>query len=214
MIKYIILLTTLAFGSMSAGEENRFLITGCARSGTLFMTQVLIKCGLKVKHECRAEDGVVSWLMAVDSEKTPYGPPYKAEDYAYIFHQVRCPLKTIASVYSNEPPDSWAFIEEHLPQIHHKDSKLVKCVKYWIYWNKAAEEKALFTYRLEDAEEALAKMSIVLGRELSPEALKLVPKDTNHRLDYIVFYDWKYMEELLPKPLFLEFKKAAVRYGY
>src|SRR5262249_4242348 len=64
------------------------LITGCARSGTTFIADVLWHCGLQVYHEAPGRDGIVSWLMAARDVKTPYGPAYYNYRFKHIFHQV------------------------------------------------------------------------------------------------------------------------------
>lgn len=199
---------------LKAEEQKLLLVTGCARSGTTYIAKVLKHCGLKVSHEKISPDGVVSWLMVVTSDSAPYGPPYVEGAYKHIFHQVRCPLKTIASVYCNEPPESWRYIQKFLPQIKNTDSVLIKCVKYWIYWNLLAEAKAEFTYRVEDTEEALVTMGEILGIYLPPEAAHLVSKNTNHRAAYEHLYSWCELKELLPSKLYWELRELAMRYGY
>ena len=79
-------------------KELDMLVTGCARSGTLYITRVFQKCGLGVKHEnWEPTYGMVSWPMAVNTKDNVWGPPSKDFTFKHIFHQVRHPLKAIAS---------------------------------------------------------------------------------------------------------------------
>lgn len=191
-----------------------FLITGCARSGTTFITAALKLAGLDVKHEAIGTEGAVSWTMTPNATATPWGPPFEEGKYEHIFHQVRDPLKTIASVIVTEPKASWDFIRKFVPEIDPAESKLMKAVKYWIYWNKMAEAKAEMSYRIEDINTAFVEIGRRIGYPLDPEILKLIPKNTNHRASYDYLYSWEELEELLPESLFFELRELAEHYGY
>ena len=215
-IRYLLLGALFLLGPRTgyADEPQRlFLITGCARSGTTFMARVLNRCGLDVGHEGVGGTGTVSWTMAVESSCTPFGPPYKKGNFKHIFHQVRHPLDTISSVYANEPQESWEFIYRHLPQISPEDSKLEKCVKYWIYWNQQAEAKAEMTYQVENLKKALKKIGKRLGVELPRTLARKISKTVNHREDYH-YFSWKEIKQKIPKNLYDELKRQAIRYGY
>ena len=92
-------------------RNKTLLITGCARSGTTFITKFFQLNGYDMRHEREGHFGVVSWPMTADSKRTPWGPGYDRYLFKHIFHQVRHPLKTIASA-KNEPQRSWAFIKQ------------------------------------------------------------------------------------------------------
>lgn len=194
-------------------KKRLVLITGCSRSGTWYITEVLNFCGLKVDHERYADDGCVSWLMAVDALETPYGPGSLGLKFDHIFHQVRDPLATISSVYYTEHPPAWDFTHKYLPEISSSEPLLDQSVKFWIYWNRQAEKKAEWTYRIEDIEEVLPIMGEKLGVYLNPLALKFISKETNHRFLYKKF-TWRDLEKALPRKLFEELQEASVHYGY
>ena len=150
--------------NLNAGGKKRkeleLLITGCARSGTLYITKVLRLNGLAVRHEIHqgSDYGIVSWCMAVDSNKAAYGPPSNRYNFKHIFHQVRHPLKAIASQMT-EGKRSWEFICKQVPHIPMDDPILVRSAKYWFYWNLHAESKAELTYQIERVAEVLPEMS-------------------------------------------------------
>jgi hypothetical protein len=78
-----------------------FVVTGCARSATMYMASILSGLGLRVGHEVvfgpatrgfdgwRAQHGDSSWLAA---------PFLDQIDDALVFHQVRHPLKVVRSL--------------------------------------------------------------------------------------------------------------------
>jgi hypothetical protein len=82
--------------------EPRFVITGCARSGTLFIAEALARLGHACGHEVLytpdtrsvvdfgATQGDVSWLAAPFVRDLPAG--------TVVLHQVRAPLATVRSI--------------------------------------------------------------------------------------------------------------------
>ncbi len=188
------------------------LIIGCARSGTTYMTQVLRANGLDVKHEGDGSFGIVSWPMVAESETSPWGPGAKKFFFSHIFHQVRDPLKTIASA-SKEPMSSWVYICRHCPEIKLDDTPLVKAAKYWYYWNLLAEKKAEWTYRVEDIEAVMDKMGRRLKIKLDKGVLVSIPKNTNSR-NYRVSYTWPDIKAAVSPDLYKKIVKLAKHYGY
>lgn len=194
--------------------QEFLLITGCARSGTLYITEVLKFSGLDIGHECFGKDGCCSWTMAVDSDRSPYGPPTNSTYFIHTFHQVRNPLLVISSVYTTEPQESWEFICGKISEMHCDDTHLMRCAKYWYYWNLAAEKKAEWTYKIEDLDAVYNEMSDRLNYWLDRDALEAVSRTTNHRGDYIHKFTWADLKKELPKELFNNIQKLAMRYGY
>jgi len=202
-----------AANAMPTEKKDRLLlITGCARSGTLFTAYFFNLSGLPVEHEREGEMGTVSWTMAVDDTTTPWGPGSLGYNFKHIFHQVRDPLKTISACVS-EPKSSWRFICKHIGEITMQDSPVVKSAKYWYYWNLEAEKKAEFRYRIEDIENVLNEMSHRLGIPLSLDVLVRIPRDTNHKPRKIT-YTWSDLKIMLDSALYENIVDMAKRYGY
>ena len=206
------------------------LITGCARSGTTYTAKLLQEGGLRVGHERVRRSGLCSWDLAVDPEEGRWHVRRGQYQFAHIFHQVRHPLKTISSVYSTEDGASWNYIRSQLPQILDTDSHLLKCAKYWYYWNLAAEKRAEWTYRLEDLADRFDEFqnrlktngrcftweqAIYLWDDLrvNRDALKCVSKETNTKGKHPEF-TWDDLEKELDSELFFNIRALAVRYGY
>lgn len=128
---------------------KKILIIGCGRSGTTYTSEILKKMGINIGHEIDSEDGIISWYMTVDGIP-PFNLP-KRSSYIFdiIIHQVRNPLKVIASAQTFHV-ESWKYIYAHIPEINKNDSLLIKSAKYWYYWNLLAEKRSMYTYRIED----------------------------------------------------------------
>jgi hypothetical protein len=194
-------------------KKRHLLIIGCARSGTTYITKVLKKCGYKIGHEIIRKDGVSSWQMTVDTKKVPWGNARKGYRFDHVFHQVRHPLKVIASLYPTEPAQSFEFIREHIPEIKQEDSRLTQCAKYWYYWNLRAEAQAELTYCIEELENIWGELEARLGKKLDQAVLGLIPKTTNTR-DICQYYTWKELQQQLEPDLYEKIRTLARRYGY
>lgn len=204
-----------------APKERLCLITGCARSGTQFISQVLRLNGVNIRHERDATTGlfrlngkncISSWVMAADSDTTPWGPGSEGYQFEHIFHQVRDPIKTINSA-ANEPEESWQYIRQFVPEIKPNDSKLVRSAKYWYYWNLLAEKKAEWTYRIEDLDVKFDEMAKRLGVSLDPKTIDKVPHNSNTR-GHNNRFTWDDLKAELSPELYENIVQLAKRYGY
>jgi hypothetical protein len=152
-------------------DKPYFLITGCGSSGTRYVAKVFRTLGLSVEHERKGgQDGLSSWYCGIPKAIfTPreahlkYSlPPYKAATWktfpegreVVVLHQTRHPLKVISTVqrYSK---GSWQFIYRALDwRIDPEEPLLLRCMKYWLYWNEAVEQVAQYRYQIEEFEQA------------------------------------------------------------
>lgn len=205
-----------------AGEENSslpsklsklLLVTGCARSGTGYIAKVLSRSGLNICHEELGCDGCSSWPLAVDDSYSPWGVSGSNVEFAHILHQVRNPLQVINSVCSTEPARSWEYIAKHIPEIDLREPLLLRAAKYWYYWNKKAEEKAEFTYRVEDIANAIGKIGDTIGVKLDENGYKRVSTFENSRA-HDVEISWGDLVEAVPKELLDNIRSLALHYGY
>lgn len=197
-------------------KSQRFLlITGCSRSGTTFIADALSLCGLDIGHELLGKDGCSSWFMCIDNALAPWKdrPTAQNFEFEHVFHQVRHPLEVISSVYATEHFMAVKFFVANIPEIDLSDSHLVKCAKFWYYWNLYAEKKAEWRYQIEQIEEVWEEMGQRLGITLDKEALKKVSAKSNHR-DRKVQFSWLELSQQLPADLFMKIQDMAIRYGY
>ncbi|HLB52617.1 MAG TPA: hypothetical protein VJK48_02775 [Chlamydiales bacterium] len=196
-------------------EEKKLLIIGCARSGTLYISKVLKACGLHIRHEKMGKEGMSTCDFVVDPKIGRWNLKPDDFHFAHIFHQVRDPLQVISSTYRTEDIHSWHFIIQHMPEITIQDPHLVKCAKYWYYWNLAAEKKAEWTYRLEDLDEKWDEFQTRLGMHLPHDALLQVPKNTNSwAKENRHEFTWEDLKVALDRELYSNIIQLAKRYGY
>src|SRR5687768_4502287 len=157
-------------------ERRKLLVTGCGRSGTLYASEVWKRQGLDVSHEnplppngWMGKDGIASWYMAVDDPNPPFGPSGAGYEFDFVIHQVRHPLKVIASVaqFVLKDPLSFDYIERNAPQTRlrspenlmpPKEQSLLRAARYWYYWNLVAHAKADVTVPVENLIASLAEI--------------------------------------------------------
>lgn len=161
--------------------------------------------------------------MAVKAQNTPWGPGRNNLEFDHIFHQVRHPLKVISSAFMTEGVKSWGYIMPHLPEVHKEDSWLVKCAKFWYYWNLKAEALAEWTYRVEDLPHIWKEFETRLGLSLNPRGLTLIPQNLNERHQKppsrktnttFTDFTWEDLEKALDPELYQNLRDLALRYGY
>jgi hypothetical protein len=128
-------------GPACAALDCRPLLTGCGRSGTHYLSDVIIKNNIPILHERIGAAGSVSWIYgapydpATDKLETWFSNPDGSDtrlrasadfDFYPLVHVVRHPLKAIASLlacfcgcgsmscgaWADEP--SWEWSGKHL----------------------------------------------------------------------------------------------------
>jgi hypothetical protein len=193
--------------------DKRLLIIGCGRSGTRYVSKVLGRCGLKMGHERPGENGMASWVSLCR--------PGEIEEYDFVFHQVREPLGVISS-FQTVMNRSWRKIYDAEPRIDREEPKLLRCMKYWLYWNQLCEEKARKTYRVENIRKALPEMLELMGVPPTEDVLneaKQVPTNDHTRVKghkvsdtyKAVTWDDLECEDII---ICTQIRDQAIRYGY
>jgi len=151
---------------MELAKNKKLLIVGSPRAGTRFTYNLLNYLNIDVGHEQTKSQGAVSSLHIYTDEK-----------FDFIGHQIREPLKCIASLHKinwqEKETLSWAADSGYFRMLSNdmknnkasqsrqntwmalldriKDGNMTrKCMKAYLEWNKAAKEMSTFTYKLED----------------------------------------------------------------
>jgi hypothetical protein len=204
------------FQTSQSRIRKTLLITGCARSGTNYITKALKKTGILIGHESVRRDGVSSWLMAVDAQQVPEGDPRSDYKFDHVFHQVRHPLKAISSLYFTHLPGNptWEYILEHAPEIQADDSHFVKCAKYWYYWNLKAEEEAEWTYRIEDIDQLWDEFGQRIRKKINRKEVEAIPKDANSLGPRECDFTWADLKTQIDEDLYFNIQNLAEKYGY
>jgi len=181
------------------------LITGCGRSGTCYISNIIQTLGLDIKHENAGRNGRVDWHYASKLKEV-----YKK--YDMVFHQVRHPLEVISSMQTT---NSWKYIKITIPEIT-EASLIKKCMLYWYYWNQLVEPYAKFQYQLEQIKKPniFNKFCELLNVEVDFNVFDKVEKNIrnfnkrNHKN-----LTWKNLERV-DFDLTKNIKKLATKYGY
>jgi len=211
--KLSLLLLLLLSSHLEAVQTRWLLITGCGRSGTTYISDVMQKCGVNLPHEDVGIAGTVSWFSTYRGLSLTHhlAPDVK---FVHTFHQVRHPLSTISSVYWSFDQGSWNFIESNIKYIHPRDSLLEKSSKYWYYWNLKAESISEWTYRVESIGEVWPEFCRRLSMNFNPKVLGEVPRDTNTWNMVKHKFTWKELQEQIDPDLFDDIQALALKYGY
>jgi len=183
----------------------KILVTGCGRSGTEYIHHIIKALGLHVGHEKMGKNGTVDWHKASILKKNH-------NKYDVIFHQIRHPVKTIASM---QVTNSWKFISKFIPSISNKEI-VEKGMLYWYYWNKAVEPYSHFTYQLEQIKDpqVFGRFCELLKVKADFSVFKKVESNTKnfHRRKHEDL-TWENLENE-NKDLSDKIKILAEKYGY
>ena len=189
------------------------LVTGCARSGTLYTHEVLKHFGKCMPHEGIGKDGSVSWHLAplregpapaslrnyYDIERVPY--------FEQVWHQIRHPLRAVGS-WGTCHPNSRDFASKFIG--HVPEDPLIGGMYYWLGGNEAVEDRANWTYRIEYVD--LKLMCEKSGGTWSDGALA-VKKDVNTRSNQYLKVTWRRMLEA-DRDLAKRVRDKSEMYGY
>lgn len=117
-------------------RTRKFVVSGCGRSGTLYMAKVLNILGFEVGHEGVHRNGTSSWYLTEPSHANYIKAQFYEHNVTYI-HIVRNPLNVITSMWHCEHMKSrfaLDFVREYLPQWE-LGYDLEAVVKWWVLWN-------------------------------------------------------------------------------
>jgi hypothetical protein len=159
----------------------------------------------------------IAWTMGDDMPGTHPKQTVLCSEYANVFHQVRDPLKTISSLYtnfSNLNRHIWPFVRTRIPEILDEDDLLTTSAKYYYYWNKKCEERAHYRFKIEEIEKTNSEFEKRAGIHLEETVLEKLPKTVGHHFEIEHTFTWKELEEKLPKELVKNLKAQAKTYGY
>jgi len=218
-------------------ERKKLLITGCGRSGTLYAARLWQSLGLDIRHErpvppdgAIGADGMASWFMAVDDPAPPSGPGAGDYQFDVVIHQVRHPLKVIASMAQfilRQGKRAPGFIERHVPEtklgpdeqdyFNPREQLFLKAARYWYRWNLLAEAKADRTIQLERLDRELPDLCDLVGIPYRPGIVERLSKDINarhyHVPDGVWVVGWQEIRRL-DRKVYENAKNLAATYGY
>lgn len=136
--------------------DTPILVTGCGRSGTLYISKVFQVLGYDVQHERWGEHGISSWYLLFPEQSNVILSHYSN---FFVYHITRHPLNVISSF--QKPVYRKSFTDPFLIRVcgmEKKDSHLVKCMKYWVRWNQFVRTtyRGAKQFRVENTKEFFA----------------------------------------------------------
>lgn len=200
--------------------DKKILIIGCGRSGTKFISRLLTEIGLEMGHEKMMRDGLSNWYFTPTSteHRQPIGAKIKFDEFEYghILHQVRNPLDTIASAQTFMD-ESWSFISKFIP-IDFDRPIAYRCMQYWLFWNRLAQENSEWTYRVEDFENQFDSFCAKIQRpefitQRSHQIISNSNKQVNTRKGRYKKLTLEDLNRLCPQ-LTKQIIQDAIEYGY
>lgn len=211
-------------------DKPFFLITGTGSSGTRYAATVLRGAGLNVRHEVYGGvDGLSSWYVGVpkaiyrpdDVLPKYFLPPRGAmtwEDFPkdrkiIVLHQTRCPLKAISTIqrFGSTP---WSLIYLALGEKVSKDDPLLlRCMKYWYYWNLEVEKIAQYQYCVENMEQEWNTICELIERPELRDKMPDVRKNVNSKPRKYTPRTWADLEAQ-DAELCAKIKEQGRKYGY
>lgn len=186
------------------------LVIGCPRSGTCFASALFKEHGFDVGHEAWGRDGISCWQLAGNDDFWSRFNQCPAEiqcAHAAV-HQVRHPLKVIPSLFTIAEV-SYDILNAKMPFV--TKHPLHRAMLVWLHWNRLAQKRAAYTYRVENMEAEFAELC---RRARFTTALKpnfTTSKQTNARSHREV--TWAELEAT-DRSLTAEIKALAEAYGY
>ena len=190
-------------------EMPMLLLTGCPRSGTGYAARIFQAQGLDIGHEQVGTDGVSSWLFAVLDRHYPWhqrGELRQDYNFKVILHQVRDPLKVLASMAVLRRPD-WTFIGRHL---NLPPGSLARRISFYLQWTQICDRQAHYRYRVEDFQMEWPHLHRLCGGTAQwTGAAQTAPTHYNRRRHSDLTWD-----QILATPGGADVAAKAQTYGY
>lgn len=136
--------------------KRKVLITGCPKSATNYISELLSRMGLDFGHERQTESqGDANWKLAPGGRATrkllrKYNmgcPGMEYYENAIVLHQIRNPLDTMSSC--QKITSAWPYICHFIPAETNAPITL-RCMQLYYYWNRMAENNSIWSYRIEE----------------------------------------------------------------
>jgi len=128
-----------------------------------------------------------------------------------ILHVVRHPLGCISSAQTHTE-HAWSYVSARLPGLN-LWPLVERCMGYWLYWNRIAEELAQRTIRVEAIPDEFVSFCEFFGAKPNRSALRAVSRQTNTRAGRYRLLTWADLEAA-NAPMCHEIHGQAERYGY
>ena len=193
---------------------NKLLITGCGRSGTHYTSALLQAMDLDIPHEAVGKDGAASWKHIVSGTFVYIGKnrsvTIDGDGFDRILHQVRHPLKVIASMQTFSD-STWSYMAKAI-ELDIRANPLMKGMQAYLGWNRLIEQSANWRFRIEDIQRVFPEFCQQAGiqQQPFPKLPKQVCDSRTQRYRSLRFADLLNENEALA----IELEHLAAKYGY
>ena len=181
-------------------KEGYAFIAAAPRSGTQYIAKVFQEVGVDIQHEAFGEAGISAFHTI---------PHLACRKHGVILHQVRDPLKTIASMQIIDA--SWGYIT-YYTGISRPDGDLLHAVmRLWLLLNHSIEKYDHIRYRIEDIDTEWPRLCNILN--IPKCSLPDIPRNAHSRAGEfrpLTWHELEFRDRQLTKCI----KDTAVRYGY
>lgn len=198
----------------SFNKKQKVLITGTGRSGTHYTARLLQTLGLDVPHEQIGEHGTASWkhirsgvFEVIGKNRTQH---IDSHGFDQIIHQVRHPLKVIASMQTFSL-SSWSYMAKFI-DIDTEASPLMRGMQAWLRWNEMIEHEADWRFQIEQINNAFPRICEAFNIEPA-EIPHLSEKQRDSRKNRYKPLSWANLENIDQGLTKLIMEKTSV-YGY
>ena len=171
--------------------------------------------GYSVGHEQLLDDGISSWMQAVDTPEVPFGTARDGTDYTHVIHVVRHPVHTIASmsggILLQGDPAALTFMRQFITV--HKSTAINMAVQTYVRWNTLITRmQPVLRLKAETARTVLPAW--LAAHDLPAKRVTALPARNynsrlHHRLRWI-----EISHAVKDRALYARLKKMAVSYGY
>jgi len=178
----------------------KFVVTGCARSGTKYTATVLTLSGILTGHE-----GVINswkpdtWTIKDDWKTSTYDGDvsflaaphvkYLSSAGLTVVHLVRPPLQVVSSIVNNQ----WTFdlrapymqyIAHHIPELMETPPGPQRAALYWLRWNTLAAQNYDFLWDTtnitsENIHELADATGVTVTKKAVKKAVDRVPRNVH-----------------------------------
>ncbi len=169
------------------------LLVGHPRTGTGFAAELCGQFGLDIGHEDDGNDGISSWMFAVDAEENPWAlspvaRTRRALHWDTLIQVVRDPATAVPSIMreNRHAPASYDFRREHIlaetgTDIDSFKSDADRAVASLCLWNRIIRDQSpAFVFRIETDHAALAAFLREAGHKITvPDDLDLTPANAD-----------------------------------
>ena len=176
-------------------------ITGTPRCGTQYIARCFQAIGIDIQHEAFGKRGIAAFYIVSFLAERKEG---------LVLHQVREPLKVIASMQTIKPK-TWQLITNNTG-IEPKPGDLTHAImRLYLHLNSEIEKYYYFRYRIEDIDTVWLQLLNIM--ELPDQPLPDIPRNTHTRKGRFEPLSWTELESR-DVELTKRIKDMAIRHGY